>query len=271
MYTISPRETELSTRMSKLSAAMGVDHTTWREAEAQGVELRKRERKERQHKPLWVDICYGIGAALMVSVLFTVLVGRIYVIPSSSMEPTLHGCQGCENDRVLVTKLYGRDINAGDVIVFAGDGKWNDGWESARSDYRGVAWLQDKLSHVGLMKPKDHMLIKRVVATEGQTVRCGPDDAGVVVDGEVLRDDVVLDPPERTEYLVEGMSSLACGGPYFGPVKVPESHVFVMGDNRTNSLDSRFYGTVGVDQIVGKADMVVYPFSRLKNIKEDVL
>lgn len=260
----------MSSRTSKLSASMGVEHTTWREAEAQGAKLREIERKERTHKPLWVDICYGVGAALLVSVLFTVLVGRIYVIPSSSMEPTLHGCQGCDNDRVLVTKLYGREVTAGDVIVFAGDGKWNDGWETDRSTHPVVSWLQDVMSYVGLMKPKEHMLIKRVVATEGQVVSCGPDDAGVVVDGEVLADDAVLDPPERTDYLVEGVSSLACGGPYFGPVEVPESHVFVMGDNRTNSLDSRFYGTVSLDQIAGKADIVVYPFSRVKNIKEDV-
>src|SRR5690625_4156991 len=96
------------------------------------------------------------------------------------MEPTLHGCEGCTNDRILTEKIsyYGSDPEPGDVIVFEGTPSWNAGWESPRSDNSVLAAIQEGLSYVSLAPPNENNLVKRVVATGGQTVECQEGEIG---------------------------------------------------------------------------------------------
>ena len=91
-----------------------------------------------------------------------------------------------------------------------------------------------------------------------------------MVDGQQVDDSYILNPPA---YNVDPRSgSEACGGPYFGPVTVPDDAVWVMGDNRTNSKDSRYHqdaadgGSVPVDDIVGKTRFKVWPLSRIGGV-----
>lgn len=282
MYTIDPGagRSQVSRPQSKLSRTMAVNHTTWNDAEAAGLSHRKAEARARRDAgkriPQWMDIPLGIVAALVLSFVMITWVGRIYVIPSASMEPTLHGCEGCNGDRVFVEKLsyYTRDVRQGDVVVFRGTPEWNVGWTSSRSDNPVVAAIQGGLASVGLGKPDENTMVKRVVATEGQTIQCLADDPGVMVDGAQLNDrDVVLDPMSQPAMTEGEYASAACQGPFFGPVVVPKDHVFVMGDNRTNSLDSRFHsldpmqGMIPEENIYGRAAMVVYPFDRVGVVK----
>lgn len=203
---------------------------------------------------------------------------RQYVVPSESMEPTLHGCYGCANDRIVVDKMSYRftDPAPGDVVVFkAPTSSWDGSWSSPRSSNSVVHALQDVLAVFALAPPDENNLVKRVIATGGQTVECRNDNGkGVTVDGESL-DEPYIDPDLQNEAydVSEGvLGGGTCYGPDFGPITVPDGNVWVMGDNRSNSADSRehiddeFQGTVPVSDIRGKVRFILYPFSRIGGV-----
>lgn len=196
-------------------------------------------------------------------------IGRLYLIPSQSMEPTLHGCPGCTGDRIWVDKITYNfsDPEPGDVLVFVGTESWNNNFTSQRSDNTIVRGLQTLGSYIGVVAPDENTLVKRVVATGGQTVSCQAGDEGIKVDGKVIDSSYVLQPPAHAVDPRNG--SEACGGPFFGPITVPADHLFMMGDNRTNSADSRYHlgdeyqGTIPVSNVVGKVQAIVLPPSRM--------
>lgn len=208
-------------------------------------------------------------------------VARPYLIPSESMEPTLHGCAGCTGDRVMVDKLTYRfsSPEPGDVIVFKGPPNWNVGYKSIRSANTPVRWVQNALSFIGFVPPDENDLVKRIIAVGGQTVQCR-NATGLTVDGKPL-DQPFLDPATMG---VENLDPAVyrCLGPEFGPVKVPDGRLWVMGDNRTHSADSRAHctslpadlqrgilctgdpmsGTIPVENVIGKARFIAWPPSR---------
>jgi signal peptidase I len=198
-------------------------------------------------------------AALAVLALIPVFVARIYVIPSGSMETTLHGCSGCENDRVVVDKLAYR-LGApapGDIVVFT----LPDTWASTElwvphGAANPVAWAVMKLgSLVGLHAVDETVYIKRVIAVAGQTVACCDERNRVLVDGVALDEPYIYFQPEAG----------AAQQVSFGPVRVPEGQMWMMGDSRNDSVDSRAEGNgpVPVTNVIGKARFIVYPFERL--------
>lgn len=219
-----------------------------------------------------------IGTAIVLYYVMLTFVARPYLIPSESMEPTLHGCKGCVGDRIMVDKLTYRFTapEPGDVVVFKGPPNWNVGYKSIRSDNAAIRWVQNALSFVGFVPPDQNDLVKRIIAVGGQTVRCRA-DTGLTVDGKAL-----------TEPYIDAGSMMAdpvvypCLGNEFGPVEVPEGRVWVMGDNRTHSSDSRAHctstpseaqkgilctgdpvnGTVPVDNVIGKARFIAWPPGR---------
>lgn len=230
--------------------------------------------KPQQQRLRTRDFLAPVIGGFVLLVLLQAFVGRMYVIPSASMEPTLHGCTGCDNDRIAVQKMsyYFHDPAPGDVVVFEGPESWNTEFEVQRSDNVLVRGAQNALASVGLLPNGENILVKRVIATEGQTVKCEEGDSAVMVDGVPIDQSFTLDPPEIP--VDPGSGSQACGGQYFGPVTVPEGNMWVMGDNRTNSLDSRAHigdhlqGTVPVDNVRGKVEAVVLPVSRFGGIDD---
>lgn len=229
---------------------------------------------EQKPRPWYVELMMIVIAVVLIIFVVHTFIGRIYLIPSGSMEPTLHGCEGCTGDRIATEKItYAfTDPEPGDVAVFAGTGSWNADYDSSRSGNAVVHGLQDFGTLLGLIPPDENNLVKRIIATGGQTVSCQPADPGIMVDGEKVDDSYTLQPPQNE---VAGINaSDECGGPHFGPVTVPEDHYFMMGDNRTDSADSRYHlgdehqGTIPEKNIRGKAKAVIFPFTHLSGIED---
>lgn len=224
--------------------------------------------------------------AVIAVVLYYVMltfVARPYLIPSESMEPTLHGCTGCVGDRIMVDKITYRfsTPSPGDVIVFKGPPPWNLGYKSIRSNNTVLRWAQDALSFIGFVPPDENDLVKRVIAVGGQTVQCRA-DTGLTVNGRPLKEPY-LDPAT----MMADPAVYPCLGSEFGPVTVPPGRLWVMGDNRTHSADSRAHctsvpaealkgvlctgdpmsGTVPVANVIGKARFIVWPPSRWRGVE----
>lgn len=232
------------------------------------------ESGERKQLPWVVETLLIVVGVLLVVGVVQNFIGRQYVIPSASMEPTLHGCDGCANDRIFTEKLtyYASDPQPGDVIVFEGTADWNTMYESPRSDNKVIARIQDALAFVSLAPPDENTLVKRVIATGGQVVSCQAGDPAIMVDGKPIDQSYIQQPPQFP--VNESTGSQACGGDFFGPITVPADHFFMMGDNRTNSMDSRYHlddgqnGTIPRENVRGKVAFIFYPFSRIGGVDD---
>jgi signal peptidase I len=183
------------------------------------------EPRQRRHRTrVLVEWIVVIVVALLVAQLIKTFLLQQFSIPSESMAPTLR-----TGDRVFVNKLSYRlhDVNRGDVVVFE----------------RPEA----------LTDPRTKDLIKRVIGLPGETIQFRPDDCQVVVDGRVLEE----------PYLAPGSCTEAPGShvdpDQDGTIVVPDESVFVMGDNRSNSTDSRVFGAIEEDSIVGRAFVIIWP------------
>jgi signal peptidase I len=179
--------------------------------------------------------------ALILAILIKTFLFQAFFIPSASMEPTLHGCDGCSGDRVLVTKIpyYFGDPKPGDIIVFS------DPDPQKRPDRGFIGGITHWLGQaVGVQKPDNEDFIKRVIGIPGDTVWAQH--------GKVYVNGVAISEPYLTEKTAD-----------FPRTKVQKDHYFVMGDNRNNSLDSRYgLGQIPRDAIIGKAFFIVWPPSR---------
>ncbi|WP_416276907.1 signal peptidase I [Nocardia sp. alder85J] len=244
---------------------------------------RARGKKAKKQRPFWQELPILIVIAAVIAALVVTFIGRPYVIPSQSMEPTLHGCSGCTGDRIYVEKLsydFG-DPKPGDVVVFVGpSNSWNKAYRSNRSSNVAVRGIQNFFSFFGLVPPDENDLVKRVIAVGGQTVQCCDAQGRVLVDGKPLDE-----PYARYLYpyqpgLAYGVKSAAANGVLinpagreFGPIKVPDGNIWVMGDNRNESADSRahiddeFSGTVPVKDIRGKAVFKIWPPGRIGPVR----
>lgn len=229
---------------------------------------RRRSRRDRSKKKgsFWRELPILIVTALVLTIAIQAFVARVYVIPSQSMEDTLHGCPGCSNDRILVDKITYRftEPEPGDVVVFRGPDTWMQNEFSTPETTNPVAgFFQSVGSLLGFPTPDEKDFVKRVIATEGQTVACCDTRNRVTVNGKPLDEPYIHWEPGSRKKQQE-----------FGPVTVPRDHLWVMGDNRNNSADSRVQGgggvrgAVPVDNVIGKAQLIVLPPTRWQSIPE---
>ena len=170
-----------------------------------------------QRKPIWREYAEVIGIALAAAIILRIFVVSAYRVTSGSMEDTLF-----HGDYIFVNKLaykY-REPKAGDIVVF-----------------------EYPLN-------RERSYIKRVVALPGQTVEVV--DKALYVDGLLAE---IFPDSKNTDNAI--LAAELSNRDNFGPVQVPPGHFFMMGDNRDESQDSRFWGFVGEDLIKGKA-IIIY-------------
>lgn len=165
----------------------------------------------------WLE---SIAVSILIVILVFTFVFRMVIVDGKSMLPTLENGQ-----RLVISHLF-YTPKQGDIVV---------------------------ANSKGLNKT----VIKRVIATEGQTVDIDFDNHTVTVDGEVLNEPYINEPTARDD-----------GGNTY-PMIVPDGTIFVMGDNRNNSTDSRssLVGCISTDDILGKAIFRIYPFDKFGRIK----
>jgi len=207
---------------------------------------RKRRRSSRSW---WIELPILLVFALVLALLIKTFVVQAFYIPSSSMENTLE-----IGDKVLVNKLVYdfRPVHRGDIVVFNGDGSWDPVPLQPRPP---LTRLWDSISGLFGTAPGVHDYIKRVIGVPGDHVACCDQQGQVTVNGVPLGEKSYLYPgnvPSTRRF----------------SVTVPQGRLWVMGDHRSVSYDSRghesypYQGTVPENKVVGRAFLIVAPFSR---------
>ncbi len=213
--------------------------------------------KPKKQRSFWKELPILIGIALVLALLIKTFLVQAFSIPSDSMQNTLQ-----QGDRVLVDKLtpwFGSEPERGEVVVFHDPDSWLAGEPTPDPNA-----LQTFLSWIGLMPSAEEKdLIKRVIGVGGDTIECegtGP----LKVNGKAL---------SEASYVYPGNTPCSQddqGGQF--KVKVPEGFIWVMGDHRQNSRDSRYnqadknHGMVPVDEVVGRAIVIAWPINRWDNL-----
>jgi signal peptidase I len=197
---------------------------------------------EKRERGFWRELPVLIVIALVIAILIKTFLVQAFYIPSQSMEPTLR-----PGDRVLVCRIctHLTDIHRGDVIVFSDPHPAPDGGRGVIGAF--LHWLGEG---IGVAQPENPDFIKRVIGLPGDTVEI---TGGVVfVNGQRL-DEPYLDPQRDDRS--------------FPKETVPDGMLYVLGDNRAHSGDSRFeppegLGWVPIDVVIGKAFVTVWPPGR---------
>ena len=212
-----------------------------------------------RRKKSWRQLMMVVVAAIVLMLLIKALVVQVYRIPSSSMEDTL-----LTGDRVLVNKLvyHVRGIARGDIVVFSGHGSWGSTTGAPDPSPPGNPLLRvayDVIADIGVYSTQTYY-IKRVIGLPGDHVVC-------CVNGKVTVNGVALD---EKSYLFPGAR------PSKQPfnVIVPPGRLWVMGDNRAISDDSRGHmsagfpamGTIPENKVCGRAFMIIWPPSQIGDL-----
>ncbi|GAB2498218.1 signal peptidase I [Nocardiopsis aegyptia] len=238
-------------RVPSRSGASGVSDADGREPEERADAEMTKSQNSAKKGSFWKELPILIVIALVLAFVIRTWVMQAFYIPSSSMENTL-----LIGDRVLVNKLVYqvRDIDRGEVVVFDGDGSWDDpntvvAPESSNPVARGFTWVQQQLGAA----PTGKEYIKRVIGLPGDVVECCDEQNRVLVNGVPLEEDAYLYPGSVASHTE------------FGPIEVPEDHLWVMGDHRAISYDSRLNqnnpggGAIPIDHVVGRAFVIIWP------------
>ncbi|MDO0911457.1 signal peptidase I [Streptomyces sp. DT2A-34] len=227
------------------------------------AERRKLQRKvkRRRRRSAMKEIPLLVGVAVLIALVLKTFLVQAFVIPSGSMEQTIQ-----IGDRVLVDKLtpwFGSKPQRGDVVVFKDPGGWLQDEQTTvqTEDPVVVKQVKEALTFIGLL-PSDNEkdLIKRVVGVGGDRVTCCDTQGRVTVNGVPLNEDYLYpgNVPSKTEF----------------DITVPQGRLWVMGDHRANSADSRSHqdrnygGTVSEGEVVGRAMVIAWPLGHWTSLEE---
>lgn len=214
--------------------------------------MSKRREKKKKQPNLFRELVTIVGAALILSVLVRTFLIQAFYVPSASMEDTLQ-----ENDRIIVSKISMQftDIDRSNVIVFHDPGGWlGEGFPNPYDNPVGRV-----LQAIGIVPSNSgNDLVKRVIGVANDKIECCDAQGRVTVNGVGI-EETYLKPDSLTDQVTFS-------------VLVPEGHVFVMGDNRGNSEDSRFHldknnGMVPLAEVIGRVAMRIWPIGRIGGIE----
>jgi len=197
-------------------------------------EAEKPTAPESTHLPFWVELPVLILVALALAVAVKAFAFQVFKIPSASMYPALQ-----VGDRVVVAKLFfdPSTLHRGDIVVFVDPG------ERGKQDTRSyLEKVRDGLAEALGGEGRNRHLIKRVIGCPGQLVQGRS--------GQIFIDGKRIDEP----YLPLGITTS-----WEGTVKLGPDEIFVMGDNRNASADSRVFGPVKLNEVVGRASLRIWP------------
>lgn len=194
-------------------------------------------------------VVVALAIAVLIVILVRSLVLEIFYIPSGSMDPTLRN-----HDRVAVWRPGADDPRRGDVVVFDGKG-------SLAPYDSGANWLTETVSDLGSwlgLGTRQGVYVKRVIGVAGDHVTCCSADGRITVNGEPLNEPYIApgDKPSETPF----------------DVVVPDGRMWVMGDHRSDSVDSRSLigspggGLIRTNKIIGRPVAVLWPLDRMTRI-----
>jgi signal peptidase I len=209
--------------------------------------------KRRKKRSFWRDLVVIVVAALALTILLKAFVVQVFSIPSGSMENTL-----LPGDRILVSKIVYkfRPIARGDIVVFSGAGSW-DPPNRPPSNWLTGLW-DDAVNLVGIAGP-DTDYVKRVIGVPGDHVVCCNTKGQLTVNGVPLSESSYVYPGDIPSEMRFNIT-------------VPPGRLWVMGDNRGDSDDSRYRvndpggGTIPESAVVGRAFLIIWPLSRVSDL-----
>jgi signal peptidase I len=223
--------------------------------------------EKRRSGSFFRELPFLILVAFVLALLIKAFLVQAFYIPSGSMQQTLE-----IRDRVLVNKLVYdfRDVHRGEIVVFDGEGSFTEPESVIPEPTNAVQRaLQAVSSFLGVGAPSEKDFIKRVIGVPGDRVACCTDGQVTVQPAGEERPVQLVEPyvftnSEPEPFCEAGTGEQACppGAP---GVLVPEGRLWVMGDHRDASRDSRAYmdngdnGTVPIDQVIGRAFVIVWP------------
>jgi signal peptidase I len=214
-------------------------------AEAEPAKKRKRS--------FWRDLGVIVVAALVLTILLKAFVVQVFSIPSGSMENTLQ-----PGDRILVSKIVYRfrSIARGDIVVFSGAGSWDPPTTTPSNWFARIGEYAENL--VGIAGPSTDY-VKRVIGLPGDHVVCCNSSGQITVNGVPLSESSYVYPGDAPSALRFNIT-------------VPAGRLWVMGDNRGDSDDSRYRigdpggGTIPESAVVGRAFLIIWPLSRISDL-----
>ncbi|MEV0392961.1 signal peptidase I [Polymorphospora rubra] len=217
-------------------------------------------RRQRKPMPLWQELPLLLVVAFCLAVLIRTFLLQAFYIPSGSMEDTL-----LVGDRVLVNKVVYdmRDPVRGEVVVFRGTAAWAPQLEE-EPEGGFFAQLGRTLGDlVGVSRPGEKDFIKRVIGVPGDRVQCCDEQGRLTVNGHPLDESGYV---SRNSPLDLPPAANDCGPRRFEEIVVPPGQLFVMGDHRLVSQDARCQGPVPIDNVIGRAFAVVWPYSQWSSL-----
>jgi signal peptidase I len=207
-------------------------------------------------RPFWRELFIIVAAALVLTVVIKVFLFQVFSIPSESMENTL-----LPGDRILVNRLvyHIRGIDRGDIVVFSGNGSWGPPPPPLPGNPVERTW-EDFTNLIGLSAPGTDY-VKRVIGLPGDHVKCCDAEGRITVNGVALNE---------SSYLYPGDQPNSGDTPY--SIVVPPGRLFVLGDHRSDSCNSRchmfagYEGTIPENEVVGRAFVIIWPPSRIGDL-----